>query len=290
MAALQNRIHAAFASQPEEITAEKPDAGGGNLRLPGPDPALTRAQAPPAASTVPALPRVEETLRAFDTSGKIPEHPLQTSTGNVPAAADRVSPPAAARATPPPVPNSGGPVTGSRPQVQGQPTLPPPPAPEVKVDPAAKAKYDDLMLQGRREMQQGRYGQAAQYFLNARGCIPRDAKAEISRTQALLAAGQYVSSAFSLTQAIELDARMALAKSDLVETLGGADRCVKRLAELKQYTDQPDCPPGLQLLLAYVYQQMNRPQEARAAVQIAKKGMPTSQAPVFLEASLPVPK
>ncbi len=154
--------------RPEETATEKPDASGSNPRPPGPDPALTRAQAPPAAATVPALPRVEETVRAFDAPGKIRGASFAEFHGAMsllrpnPSCHRRT----AARATPSNRAERWRPCDREPSADPGTDrVLPPPPAPEVKLDPVAKAKYDDFMIEGRAEMQQGRYNQAAQYFL-----------------------------------------------------------------------------------------------------------------------------
>jgi tetratricopeptide (TPR) repeat protein len=288
MAALKNRINAVFASQAEGNPAEKAGDNSSNLRPQGPDPALTRGQALPAAASVPAMQRVEETVRAFDAPGKILEHPLQNSTGHAPAPAEPVPPPPdSLGAAPSTLSHGADAVTSGRPQVQGQTSLPPLPK-EIKLDPVAKEKYDHYMNLAQAGMRQGRYSRAAEFFLLASGYNPRDARSQIGRSQALLASGEYPGSALCLTKAIELDSRAALAKSDLMETVGGPDRFLQRFTELKQRADTGDVP-ALQLLLAYVYQQMNRPEEARAALQAARKGMSSSKAADLLEAALRTP-
>ena len=135
------------------------------------------------------------------------------------------------------------------------------------------------------DMQQGRYSRAAESFALASVYNPTDAKPQIGRSRALLAAGEYLGSAVSLAKAIELDPRVALMKSDLVEGIGGPDQFIQRITELQQRAET-NAAPGLQLLLAYVYQQMDRPDEARTAIRAAKKGLPSSPSVALLQAAI----
>ena len=135
------------------------------------------------------------------------------------------------------------------------------------------------------DMQQGRYRRAAESFALASICNPTDAKPQIGRSHALLAAGEYLGSAAALAKAIELDPRSALAQSDLIEVLGGVDRCIQRITDLQQQAETKSAP-GLQLLLAYVCYEMNEPKEAKIAIQAAKKGSPSSPSVDLLQAAI----
>ena len=74
-------------------------------------------------------------------------------------------------------------------------------------------------------------------------------------------------------------------KSDLVEAIGGPDQFIQRITDLQQRAET-NSAPGLQLLLAYVYQQMDRPDEARTAIRAAKKGLPSSMSVDLLQAAI----
>ena len=90
-------------------------------------------------------------------------------------------------------------------------------------------------------LQQGQYSRAAESFALACMYDSRDARPQIGRSHALLAAGEYLGSAICLAKAIELDPRYTLQKLDLLEAVGGPDRFVQRFTDLKQRRDQ-QCP------------------------------------------------
>jgi tetratricopeptide (TPR) repeat protein len=134
-------------------------------------------------------------------------------------------------------------------------------------------------------MQQGRYYRAVDSFTLASVYIPHDPRAHLGKSHALLAAGEYVSSAVSLARAVELDARYALAKLNLVEIIGGPDAFVQRITNLEERARAGDAAQ-LQFLLAYVNFQMDQPAEARAAIEAARQGLPASTAVNLLEAAI----
>jgi hypothetical protein len=86
-------------------------------------------------------------------------------------------------------------------------------------------------------------------------------------------------------KAIELDPRSTLAKSDLIEAVGGPDQFIQRITDLGDRVKTSNAP-GLQLLLAYIYHQMDRPEEARTAVRAAKQGLPSSTSVDLLQAAI----
>ncbi len=135
--------------------------------------------------------------------------------------------------------------------------------------------FDRHMRSARLSMQQGQYARAAETFSLAAACNPKDVRPLLGRSHALFAAGEYLSSAVYLAKAIEFDPRYVLQKSDLLESVGGPDVFVQRITDLEKRAKAGDAPM-LQLLLAYFYQQMNRPQEATTAIQAARKGLPSS--------------
>jgi Flp pilus assembly protein TadD len=141
------------------------------------------------------------------------------------------------------------------------------------------------MKSAQSDMQQGRYTHAAESFALASVYNPRDARPQIARSHALLAAGEYLGSAVCLAKAIELDPRSTLTKSDLIEAVGGPDQFIQRITDLEQCA-KTGSAPGLQLLLAYIYHQMDRPEEARTAVRAAKQGLPSSMSVDLLQAAI----
>jgi len=270
-------------------------------------------------SRLPAMQRVEETARAFDAPADIIQHPLQGSTGNVPsstAGGDGISPfpsPSQPLRTEPALSTvertqGNASLQGGAPQGQEsifggpgvtqpgnvQPKSPGLSGPLVadrtapksaEADSVSQEKFDRYMKSAQLYLQQGQYSGAAESFALACVYDPRDARPQIGRSHALLAAGEYRGSAVCLAKAIELDPRYTLRKLDLIEAVGGPDQFVQRITDLQQRAKTSNAP-GLQLLLAYIYQQMDRPEEATAAVRAAKKGLPSSRSVNLLEAAI----
>jgi tetratricopeptide (TPR) repeat protein len=106
---------------------------------------------------------------------------------------------------------------------------------------------------------------------------PEEARPYLRKAHALLAAGEYVSSALILGKALEFDPRESLEQVDLIEALGGPDPFVERIGDLEQRAEQNDAPQ-LQFLLAYIYYQMDRPPQAKAAIETAARRLPSSPA------------
>jgi tetratricopeptide (TPR) repeat protein len=149
--------------------------------------------------------------------------------------------------------------------------------------------FDRHLRAAQLSMQQGQYARAAESFSLAAGCNPKDVRPLVGRSHALFAAGQYLSSAVYLAKAIELDPRHVLAKPDrkpdFTEALGGPDLFLQRVTDLEKRA-KAGGPPVLHLLLAYIYQQMDMPQEATTCLQAARKGLPSSRSVELLQAAI----
>ena len=287
----KRRIDAVFAPQTTRAMLEAPGPGEGNPEKGGPWPAMQHAG---------------ETARSFDPAAAILERSLRDSAASVPPPsvssivnAEATDPGAGVSPSPslsqpvPPAPASIVPPNAAhRSDTQpGSDALPEPllaerPSPKpVNLDAASQEKFDRCLRSAQASMQQGQYARAAESFGLAAVYHPRDARPQLGRSHALLAAGEYLSSAVCLAKAIELDPRAVLKKADLIESLGGPDAFAQRINELEQRSERGEAP-GLQLLLAYVYQQMNRPQEAKNALQAAREAMPSSRSVHMLQAAL----
>ena len=133
-------------------------------------------------------------------------------------------------------------------------------------------KFDRYLKAGELYLQQGRYYRAAESFSLASLYNPNDRRVHLGRSHALFAAGEYVSSAVFLAKAIELDPNQTLAKLDLVKATGGPDLFLRRITDLEQCA-KTTSTPDLQLLLAYIYHEMDRPEEAKTAIAAAEKGL-----------------
>jgi hypothetical protein len=154
------------------------------------------------------------------------------------------------------------------------------------LDPPAREKFDRYMKAAQSFQQQGQYDRAAESFALASIYGPGESRVYLGRGQALLAAGEYAGSALFLMKAIELDAGRSLAKSDLVTLLGGPDPFIQRITDLEQQANEAADAGELHFLLAYVYHQMDRPAEAKAAIAAAAQAQPHSAAVAALQAAI----
>ncbi len=237
---------------------------------------------------LPAARGVQETARALAASSKLLEKPAPagsdvSSAGPVPVLPD------------PPATTSGGNETALSPGEddlnEPQPDVPPPSSGESvlgkyeNASPLAQERFARYMKAAELYFRQGRYYRAAESFTLASMYQPADARAYLGKGHALLAAGEYVSSAVFLAKAIEIDPQRTLAKADLVETLGGPDAFVERINDLERCAEA-GASPQLHFLLAYVNYQMDRPAEAGTALAAAEKGLPPSVAISLLKAAL----
>jgi hypothetical protein len=71
----------------------------------------------------------------------------------------------------------------------------------------------------------------------------------------------------------------------MIALVGGPDAFIARFHDLNEAARKREAPM-LQFLLAYIYHQMDRPIEARAAIDAARKVLPTSTAIDKLEAAI----
>jgi hypothetical protein len=149
-------------------------------------------------------------------------------------------------------------------------------------------RFDRCVAAAESYLRQGRYYRAAESFTFAAIYRPNDAGIHLGKSYALFGAGEYLSSALYLARAIELDARTALARSDLVDAIGGPAVFAGRITDLEQCARTGNAPE-LQFLLAYVYRQMNRPVEAKAAMALAEKQLAPVPAVELLKAFIGLP-
>ncbi len=247
-----------------------------------------------SAGSLPAVRRVAQTAHAYDGPARFLEHPLQDSTSGDATSLDRVS----STLTELRGASGGG---GEGTQGVGAPSdgeqdRAEPNAAEPLIGDRFRLKYENAgsFSQERFEryakaaelyLQQGRYYRAADSFTLASMYKPGDSRAYLGKSQALLAAGEYVSSALFLARALELDTRRTLGRTDLVEVLGGPDSFVRRISDLEETAADSDAPL-LQFLLAYIYYQMDRPQAAQAAIEAAEKELPASLSLDLLKAAV----
>lgn len=154
-------------------------------------------------------------------------------------------------------------------------TSPTTPSLQARVDSSSAQAFERYLQAGKNLMRQGSYHRAAEAFTLAAGYRPNDARAYLGKGQALLATGQYLNSALFIAKAVELDLPSVLQRTDLIQLVGGPDAFVAHFDELDKLI-QANGTPELRFLMAYIYYQMDRPQEAKAAIDAAQKQAPTS--------------
>ncbi len=144
-----------------------------------------------------------------------------------------------------------------------------------RTDAASAQAFERYLQAGQNLLQRGDYHRAAEAFTLAAGYRPNDARAYLGKGQALLATGQYLNSALFIAKAVELNLPSVLQRTDLIRLVGGPDAFVARFDELDELI-QTQGTAELQFLMAYIYYQMDRPADAKAAIDAAQKQAPTS--------------
>lgn len=134
-------------------------------------------------------------------------------------------------------------------------------------------------------LKQGKYYRAADAYSLAAIYKPTESLAYAGKSVALFAAGEYISSALFLSRALEISPEYAKLKIDLVSMLGSKDKLESRIADIKECLkivheagNQVSNTADLQFLLAYVYYQTDRHEEAKAVIKAAFEKMPDSSA------------
>ncbi len=136
-------------------------------------------------------------------------------------------------------------------------------------------KFNQTMRVAEIYLKQGKYYRAADAYTLASLYKPNDPLAYAGKSHALFASGEYMSSALFLSRALQIFPEYAEFKIDLVAMVGSRDQLESRVADVKEWLDRSDAPE-LQFLLAYVYYQMDRPVQAKEAIDAASEKMPQS--------------
>ena len=264
---------------------------------------VTKRESARDSGTVPALQRVQETARRFDVPSELlrrPSNDRSSAINRAHRSTDRYAPAAApleGRVSPPPERflTTSGRRLGAAPAGPEDQNATRDAAPELMGDRILRKykrhstvstnDFERHLHAARGYMRQGRYYRAAESFTRASVYRPGDALPHLGKSLALFAAGEYVSSSLLLARAIELNPQCAVAQADLVGAAGGPATFEYRLADLEQCLERSDAPQ-LKFLLAYVYHQIGRPQEAAQAAVAAQKGMPSSMVVDILKAAV----
>ncbi len=154
----------------------------------------------------------------------------------------------------------------------------------------SEAKFNHHMQAAQDHLKAGRYYRAADSFALASiyKLDPGEAGSDpvqagglalcfAGRGHALLAAGEYISSALFLSRALEIAPEYARTKIDFAVMLGGENKLESRIAEIKEWLGRSGSG-RLEFLLGYVYYRMGRLGQAKQAIDSAYTKMPQSPA------------
>ncbi|MHC4193947.1 MAG: hypothetical protein ACYSP9_07215, partial [Planctomycetota bacterium] len=140
------------------------------------------------------------------------------------------------------------------------------------------AKFNQHMATAEKYLGEGRFYRSADAYTLALVYKSTERLAYMGKSHALLAAGEYMSSALFLSRAVtaasgsrdkkDADVRQLLAASSKLLALIGRDKLESRLVDVEQW-QQRSGSVELQLLLAYIYYQVGRLEAARDAIDDA---------------------
>jgi tetratricopeptide (TPR) repeat protein len=144
-------------------------------------------------------------------------------------------------------------------------------------DKSYEDKFNWYMQVAQLYLTQGRYYRAADCFTLASICKPGDALAYAGKSQALFAAGEYMTSALFLTRALQAMPGYAGVKVNIVDIVGDESKLEQRLADIEERLKISGAAE-LQFLLGYIYYQLDKLDSAQKAIEAAYKSLPDSKA------------
>ena len=136
-------------------------------------------------------------------------------------------------------------------------------------------KFNYYMRSAEEFLKEGKYYRAADAYSLAGIYKPDDPLAFAGRAHALFASGEYMSSAYFLSRAINIFPQYVKFKIDLNAMIPDKDRLESRIADVKQWIQRTDSPE-LSFLLAYIYYQLDKTALATEAIDLAAGKIPDS--------------
>jgi hypothetical protein len=146
----------------------------------------------------------------------------------------------------------------------------------------AEEKFTTYMNMAEDFVRNGQFYKAADTYALANVWKPKDARGYLGQSFSLLAAGEYMSSAFYLNRAMDLDSKIALKKYDLSAFIGDRDIFENRVLEISTW-QQRSGSGEMAFLLAYISYQDDKAVRAKESINIAKTAMPDSKAVMILK-------
>jgi tetratricopeptide (TPR) repeat protein len=146
----------------------------------------------------------------------------------------------------------------------------------------ATDRFNELMKAAEEYIKQKQYYKAADAYSLAAIYQPNNPLPYAGKAHALFGAGEYMSSAYFLSRAIEIFPDYTRFKIDLAAMFDDKDLLEKRTVDISQWQDRTGAPE-LQFLLAYIYLETGRLEMAQRMANGALVNMPQSQALQTLE-------
>lgn len=147
----------------------------------------------------------------------------------------------------------------------------------------AEAKFADYMRAAEQFVIDGKYYKAADTYELALTWVSGDPRPYAGKAFALFAAGEYMSSAYYLSRAIELHPALASRPVNVAGLLNDRDTYENRILEIQTW-QQRSHSGELALLLAYLYHHDGKADKAAAAIATAAEKMPDTPAVQTLQA------
>src|SRR4030042_1178389 len=141
----------------------------------------------------------------------------------------------------------------------------------------SKDKFNQLMRSAEQYLKEGKYYRAADTYTLASIYKPNDPLAYAGKSHALFAAGEYMTSVLFLSRALNIFPEYAQFKIDIVAMVGDRDKLEGRIRDIKQWIERSDSGK-LKFLLAYVYYQTGRIDEAKKTIDAAYEKLSESPA------------
>jgi hypothetical protein len=139
----------------------------------------------------------------------------------------------------------------------------------------SKDKFNYYMRSAEEFLKEGKYYRAADAYTLAGIYKPDDPLAFAGRAHALFASGEYMSSAYFLSRAVNIFPQYVKLKIDLNAMIPDKDRLESRIADIKLWIERTNSPE-LSFLLAYIYYQLDKIDLAAEAIKFAAEKIPDS--------------
>lgn len=149
----------------------------------------------------------------------------------------------------------------------------------------AAARVSEYLAAAETFLKEGSFYKAADTFALATVWDPSDARPLAGQAFSLFAAGEYMSSAYYLGQAMMRDPNVASGKVDLAALIGNRDVFENRLIEIKTWQERSGSGE-LAFLMAFILHHDGKTEPAAEAIGIAAEKMPDDKAVAILKKTI----